>query len=355
MDREVNEMSSHGNVTRVQTIVIGGGQAGLSVGHHLAKRGLPFLILDASARVGEAWRNRWDSLRLFSPARYSGLPGMRLPSPGGSFPTKEEMADYLVEYARRFQLPVRNGVKVDRLWREGDRFVMTAGTRRFESHSVVVAMSNYQVPRIPPFAPELDGSIVQLHSHNYRNPSQLQEGGVLVVGVGNSGADIAIEIANTHPTWISGKESGHIPWPIESWVARNLLIRVVRFLGHHLLTVKTPLGRKVRPKMLHQATPLIRVKPADLIASGVEYVPRTVGVKNGLPLLADGRTLDVKNVIWCTGYQHSFPWIDLPIFAQRGSHPRQRRGKRCSWTLFRGTTFSLRDVVSHADWGGARC
>jgi putative flavoprotein involved in K+ transport len=311
-------MNSRYETTKIQTVVIGGGQAGLSAGYYLAKRGLPFLILDANQRIGDAWRNRWDSLQLFSPARYAGLPGMRFPARGDSFPTKQQVADYLAAYAQRFRLPVRNGIKVDRLWKDGSHFVMTAGAQRFEAENVVVAMANYQVPQTPAFSSELRSDIVQLHSHEYRNPSQLQEGGVLIVGVGNSGADIGVEVARTHPTWISGKETGAIPWPIESFVARHLLIRLVRFIGHHVLSVKTPVGRKLRPKMLHQASPLVRVKPKDLVDAGMERVPRVVGVKNGMPLLSDDRTLDVKNVIWCTGYEHGFSWIDLPIFDDDG-------------------------------------
>ena len=304
--------------TRIQTIVIGGGQAGLAVGYHLAKRRLPFLILDANQRVGDAWRNRWDSLRLFNPARYAGLPGLAFPARGDSFPTKEQMADYLADYSKRFLLPVRNGIRVDRLWKQGDRFIMTAGHEQFECENVVVAMANYQVPRVPEFAADLDPRIVQLHSHEYRNPSQLQEGGVLVVGVGNSGAEIAIEAAHTHPTWISGKETGHIPWPIDSLIARFFLVRLVRFVGHHVITVGTPIGRKLRPKLLSTANPLVRVKPKDLINAGIESVARVVGVRDGRPLLADDRTLDVQNVIWCTGYEHGFPWIDLPIREEQG-------------------------------------
>ena len=311
-------MTSDYNSTRTHTIVVGGGQAGLSVGYHLAKRGIPFLILDANQRIGDAWRNRWDSLRLFTPARYAGLPGLRFPARGDTFPTKEQVADYLVDYARRLHLPVRNGVRVDRLWKEDGRFVLTSGNQRFQSENVVVAMANYQEPRVAAFAHDLDPGIVQLHSQQYRNPSQLQEGGVLIVGVGNSGADIGIEVARSHPTWISGKESGHIPWPIESFIARFFLVRLVRFLGHHILTVRTPVGRKLRPKLLSSTTPLVRVKPEDLTKAGIEYVPRVVGVRNGLPLLADDRTPDVRNVIWCTGYQHGFPWIDLPIFGESG-------------------------------------
>lgn len=312
--------------TRIQTIVIGGGQAGLSVGHELAKRGLPFLILDANRQLGDAWRNRWDSLRLFTPSRYAGLPGMPFPARGDSFPTKDQVADYLVEYARRFRLPVQNGVRVDRLWKEDGRFVMSAGDRFFESENVVVAMANYQVPKPPDFARDLDPAIVQLDPNRYRNPGQLQPGGVLVVGVGNSGADIAMDVARSHPTWISGKERGHIPWPIENYVGRKILIRLVRFVGHYLLSVSTPIGRKLRPKMLHRAAPLVRVKPKDLVRAGIERVPRTVGTKNGLPVLADGRTLEVRNVIWCTGYQHGFDWIDLPVFAENGTDLLHDRG-----------------------------
>lgn len=318
-------MNSKHSSKRIQTIVIGGGQAGLAVGYQLAKRGLPFLILDGSRRIGDAWRNRWDSLRLFTPARYAGLPGMGFPARGDAFPTKQQMADYLESYAQRFHLPVRTGVKVDELSKDGDRFVVTADGQRFESDNVVVAMANYQSPRVPPFAQDLDPGITQLHSHHYRNPSQLQKGGVLVVGAGNSGADIAIDVAQSHPTWMSGKESGHIPWQIESFVGRFFLVRLIKFIGHHLLTVSTPIGRKVRPKLLSQAAPLVRVKPQDLVNAGIERVPRVVGVREGRPLLADDRTLDVKNVIWCTGYHPGFSWIRLPIFGEKGE-PIHERG-----------------------------
>src|SRR5262245_24205189 len=311
-------MTRNLNAKWFPTILIGGGQAGLAVGYHLAKRGIGFQILDSSLHVGDAWRNRWDSLRLFTPARYTGLPGLRFPGRGDAFPTKDQMADYLAAYAQRFRLPVQNGVRVDRLWREGNRFVLTAGQVRYECDNVVVAMANYQVPRLPAFAQDLNPGIVQMHAHEYRNPSQLQKGGVLIVGVGNSGADIGIEVARTHPTWISGKESGHIPWQIETFFARFVLVRLIRFIGHHILTVKTPFGRKARPKLLSRAAPLVRVKPQDLDNAGIVRVPRVVGVIDGLPLLEDGRGLDVKNVIWCTGYDHGFPWIDLPVFEKNG-------------------------------------
>ena len=188
-----------------ETVIIGGGQAGLSVGYHLARRDRRFVILDANQRIGDAWRERWDSLRLFTASRYDGLPGWPFPAPAWSFPTKDEVADYLEAYAARFDLPVRTGIRVDGLSREADRYVVAAGDRRFEADHVVVASGAYPRPRIPAFAPELDPGIVQLHSSEYRDPSQLQEGCVLVVGAANSGAEIALEVSRGHRTWLSGR------------------------------------------------------------------------------------------------------------------------------------------------------
>ncbi len=308
-----------------ETIIIGGGQAGLSVGYHLKQQGRDFAILDASERIGDAWRKRWDSLRLFTPACYNGLTGMPFPAPGYTFPTKDEMGDYLEAYAARFELPVRTGVRVDCLSRQGDRFVVTSGTQRFEAKHVVVAMANWQCRRVPPFAQELDLNIVQLHSSEYMNPSQLREGGVLIVGAGNSGAEIALEIVRSHPTLLSGKDIGHAPFRIEGIAARFLLMQLVlRLLFHRVMTVNTPIGRKMRPKLLTHAMPLLRVKPKDLVAAGVERVPRTVDVQDGLPVLEDGRVLDVANIIWCTGFHPNFSWIDLPVLGEE--EPLHERG-----------------------------
>jgi putative flavoprotein involved in K+ transport len=309
-----------GTPERIQTVVIGGGQAGLSVGYHLARRGLPFVILEANPRIGDSWRTRWDSLRLFTPARYDSIAGMPFPAPARAFPTKDEMADYLEDYAARFALPVRTGVTVDRLAREGDGYVVTAGDRSFEADHVVVAMATYQRHRVPAFAPELDPDVVQLHSRDYRNPSQLRPGGVLIVGAGNSGSEIALELARAgHQIWMSGRDTGHIPFRIEGVAGRFVLVHLVlRVVFHRVLTTDTPMGRKVRPKIVSQGGPLIRVKPKDLAAVGVQRVPRTAGVRDGLPLLDDGRVLDVTNVVWCTGFHPGFSWIQLPGFGGDG-------------------------------------
>jgi putative flavoprotein involved in K+ transport len=299
-------------VERIQVVVIGGGQAGLSTGYCLAERGLPFVILEANPRVGDSWRGRWDSLRLFTPAKYDGLIGMPFPAPSFSYPTKDQMADYLEAYATRFRLPVRTGTKVDRVRREGARYVVDTGGGSIEAEHVVIAMATYQAPRVPEFAGQLDRGIVQMHSSEYRNASQLQPGDVLLVGAGNSGADIAIDLARTHRVRLSGRHPGHVPIRVDSVIARVAIPIIFRVVFHRILTVDTPFGRRVRPSVISKGGPLVRVKPVDLVNAGVERVPRVAGVRDGRPLLADGQVLDVANVIWCTGFHAGLSWVDVP-------------------------------------------
>src|SRR3970282_230045 len=191
-----------------------------------------------------------------------------MPSPGPrwGFPTKDEFADYLERYAKEFDLPVRTGVRVERLARNGQRFVATGGDHNLEADNVVVAMSSWQQPRVPEFASELDPGIVQLHVAGYRNPGQLQDGEALVVGVGNSGAEIALELSKTHRVWLSGQPFGVLPFRPSSPVGRVLMPFVGRVIFHRVLTTSTPIGRRVRPKMLAKGDLLIRVKPKDLAA-----------------------------------------------------------------------------------------
>ena len=198
------------------------------------------------------------------------------------------------------------------------------GARRFEADNVVVAMSSWQRPRIPDFASELDPRIVQFHVAEYKNPGQLQDGGVLVVGAGNSGAEVASELVRTHKVLLSGAGNGAIPFRPESVPARVMMMFVGRVIFHRVLTTKTPIGRKARPKWISTGEPLIRVKPKDLAAAGVERVPRVTGVQSGLPQLEDGRSVDVTNVVWCTGFQPGFSWIDLPVLGPQ--EPLHRRG-----------------------------
>ena len=319
-------MMSTGRAKRHRTVIIGAGQAGLSVGYHLRRLGEPFIILDANERIGDSWRQRWDSLRLFTPGRYNGLDGMRFPGRDSAFPTKDEMGDYLEAYATRFDLPVRTATRVTRLARRGRTFVLEAGGTLMDAENVVVAMSTFQRPIIPAFARELDPAIVQLHSSEYRNPSQLRDGPVLIAGAATSGAEIGVELAATHRTWLAGRDVGQLPFRIDGAASRLVLGRLVlRVLFHRVLTVSTPVGRRLRPKLVDGGGPLVRIRSAEVSAAGIERVPRVAGVRDGLPLLADDRLLDVANVIWCTGFDPGFSWIELPILDDRGQ-PRHERG-----------------------------
>ena len=294
---------------RHDVIVIGGGQAGLATGHHLARHEARFVILEAHERIGESWRRRWDGLRVFTPARNDGLPGRPFPAPGHTFPTKDEIADYLEAYAGRMDLPIRTGVHVDSLEGADDGgFVVTAGADRFEAAQVVIATGGYSEPRIPEFASELRADITQLHSSQYRSAAQLQPGGVLVVGASNSGGEIAHTAARAgHETWLSGRDTGQMPFEINGRVARMVDHAFWPFI-HHVVTVRTPIGRKARPMLQQHGGPLERIRPKDLAAAGVKrVVGRTVGVTDGLPLLDDGQVLDVRNVVWATGFRHEYP------------------------------------------------
>ena len=313
-------------IERIQTVIIGAGQAGLAAAYYLKRRGLPFVVLEANARVGDSWRKRWDSLRLFTPARFDSIAGLRFPAPANSFPTKDQMADYLEAYAERFDLAVRTGVRVEKLARRGDRYVVITGSQIFEADNVIVAMASFQKKVVPAFAAQLDPTIVQMHSSDYRSTAQLQPGDVLLVGAGNSGAEIALDVARKHRVMLSGRDVGHVPFRVDGLAARLILWRLLlRVIFHRVIRANTPWGRRLRTKLIGRGAPLVRTKPSDLAAAGVERVAKVAGVKDGKPVLADGRVLAVANVIWCTGFTPGFSWIELPVFDEQG-WPVQQRG-----------------------------
>lgn len=316
------------NGTRTDVVVIGGGQSGLAAGYHLATRGLDFVILDANPRVGDVWRSRYDSLRLYSPARYDSLPGLSFPLPGHVVPTGNQMADYLESYASHFKLPVKTGVTVERVDPADDErpgFVVTTNQGRYEAGQVIVATGAFKVPFRPDFAEQLDPGIRQLHSNDYRRPGQLAEGPVLVVGASHSGADLALEVSRSHRTYLSGKSHGELPVSVDSRRGR-VGWRVMKFVAWNLLTLDTPIGRKMAPEVRKGGAPLLRVRRTDLKKAGVEWFDaKVVGVEGGKPKLADGRVLDVANVIWCTGFRQDNHWLHLPIREEDG-WPQQSRG-----------------------------
>jgi putative flavoprotein involved in K+ transport len=311
----------------METLVIGAGQAGLAVGYHLRRRGLPFVIVDEYERVGDVWRKRWDTLRLFTPRRYSGLPGMPFPGRASAYPTKDETASYFETYAREFGLAVRTGLKVERLSKIDGRFQAFCGEQVLSADNVVVATGAFHHPSVPAFAGGLDPGVVQLHSSEYRNRSQLRQGRVLVVGAGNSGAEIAMGLAGHHQIWLSGRDPGQEPTSASGTIVDRLLVPIMWLVATRL-TVKTALGRKLRDHFIDppRGIPLGRVRRKDIIAAGIERVGRTTGVRDGFPLLEDGRVLEASNVIWCTGYKPDFSWLELPLATTTHGFPIQDRG-----------------------------
>lgn len=319
MEQLRNSENTSSGWNRIDVIVIGGGQAGLSVSYHLAQLGVHHVVLDAAAHIGDAWRNRWDSLRLFTPARYDGLDGMRFPADGGNLPTKDEMADYLQAYASHFGLPVLSGMRVDSLFRDGDDFIVTCGARVFITSQVVVAMANLQVAQVPAGAKGLSPAIRQFDAVSYRNPEQLAEGTTLIVGAGNSGAEIAKDLSATHPVVLAGAGPGELPFASTSFIGRHIVVHLLnRIIFPKVLSVDTPIGRRVRPNMMKRGVPLIRVRSKELVALGVRRVGRCVGSADGRPLLEDGTVLPVANVVWCAGFIADFSWIHLPVFGANG-------------------------------------
>ena len=318
--------TEHIETEHIETVIVGAGQAGLATGYHLQRAGRPFVILDGESRVGDGWRNQWDTLRLFSPAWADQLPGLPHPGPRWSFPTKDEFADYLESYAAHFGLPVRLGSRVTSVAAEGDGYVVTTGDTRIECHNVVLCTGTFgRTPHVPGFADQLDPSIRQLHSSEYRRPSQLADGTVLVVGASHSGCDIAYETAATHPTVMVGPDTGQIPVPFTSPLLK-VVFPVMLFAFTNVLTRSTPMGRKAREHFRHGG-PRLRVQQRDLAERGVDWVQgRVAGVADGRPVLDDGRTIDAGTVVWCTGFRQAFDWVRIPVFHEDG-WPREYRGE----------------------------
>jgi putative flavoprotein involved in K+ transport len=310
----------------IETAIIGAGQAGLATAYHLQRLGRPCLILDANPHVGDNWRAQWDSLRLYTPAGYDGLPGLPFPGSRWSYPTKDQVAAYLTTYARRFALPVRSLSRVERLQAAEGKYVLWLGNDRIVADNVVVATGTFgRTPNVPDFALDVDPSIRQLHSSEYRRPEQLKPGPVLVVGASHSGTDIAYEVASTHPTILAGRDLGQMPVRLDHWTAR-LFWPIFVFIGKHVMTRRTPMGRKAKDEIRFHGLPMLRVKRSDLKARGVERVlERVTGVQDGRPVLGKGGVAEVTNVVWCTGFRQVFDWIDLPILGADG-WPVEMRG-----------------------------
>jgi putative flavoprotein involved in K+ transport len=307
----------------LDVVVVGAGQSGLAAGYFLKRAGVDFTILESHARVGDGWRERWESLRLFTPARYSSLPGLKFPSPSGSFPGKDQFADYLESYAQHFQLPVRTGVQVLTVRKAGDVFEVQTDAGPLLARAIVASPGATTARYVPDVALELDGKILQLHSLDYRSPASVPAGDVLVVGAGTSGAEIALELAREHRSgkvYLSGRPTPHIPGAVFRF-AGPLYWRLI----NSVLTLDTKPGRKVAADFHKRGAPLIRISIRDVERAGVIRLPRVTGAVDGQPVFDVG-TPDggkghpgavpgnFRTVIWATGYRPDFGWmVGLPV------------------------------------------
>jgi putative flavoprotein involved in K+ transport len=286
---------------------IGAGQAGLALGHHLARRNANFLLVDAAPEVGHSWRSRWDSLRLFSPAQYDSLPGLPFPAPADTHPNKDDVADYLAAYARHFDLPVRLNSPVLRLHRADDgAFAITTPSGVLQAKQVVVATGPFQTPRIPAVAEQLDPLVPQLHSAGYRNPAQLPAGGrVLVVGAANSGLQIAAELEGSCTVTVA---VGSTPMQLPQRIAGRDLFTWLTRSGFFTVPTDSRIARRLRAR----GDIVIGTRSGDLRRRGIGFRARLTGFTGRTARFADGSTLDVDAVVWATGFRSDYSWLHVP-------------------------------------------
>ena len=299
-------------------VVIGAGQAGLAMGYFLKRQGRSFVVLDGADSLGAAWRSRWESLTLFTPRRYDSLPGLRFPGDPDGYPNRDEVLTYLAQYAETFELPIELNSPVRKLTAEDGRFVLDVDGRKITAGQVVVATGPFQTPHVPEVAGRLDPEVFQTHSTGYRKPSDVPEGRVLVVGGGNTGFQIAKELAATHEVHLSvGSRQKPLPQRLLGrdlfwWLTKSRLLYT---------TVESRLGRRIQDR-----DTLIGSSPRELKRRyGVELKPRVVDADGRTVRFADGSELEVDAVIWATGYRPDYSWVELPVLDSDG-RLRHRRG-----------------------------
>ncbi|MDQ5835129.1 MAG: NAD(P)/FAD-dependent oxidoreductase [Actinomycetota bacterium] len=292
-------------------VVVGGGQAGLAIGYYLAQQGRDFTILDAFGEAAAAWRERWDSLKLFTPARYDALPGLAFPGDPDRYPMRDEVASYLADYARRFQLPLELNSRVSSIRNTDGGYVVEVDDRSYQAEQVVIATGPFQVPFVPPVAEQLGESVTQMHSTAYRSPGSIPEGRVLVVGGGNTGFQIAAELSATREVHLS-IGTRQMPLP-QKLLGRDLFW----YLDKTGLIRKTAASRIGR-RMQQREDTLIGSNPRAARRHGVQLHGRAVDAAGSTVSFSDGDDLDVRSVIWATGFRVDHSWIDVPVFDEHG-------------------------------------
>lgn len=301
-------------------LVVGAGQAGLAMGYYLKKKNLSFLILDQSSEVGESWKNRYDSLTLFTPRTYSNLPGMILKGEQGGYPKKDEISAYLKSYAKTFSLPIKLNTLIESLDEIDAAFELTTNKGKYRARNIVVATGPFQHPNIPGFSKNLSSNIFQLHSSEYKNPSQLKEGTTLVVGGGNSGAQIATEIAEERTVYLS---VGHRLRFLPQDIGNRSIFWWFDKLGFLKANVNSNFGRylKNRPDPIFGLELKEKIKLAK-----VKVKPKVVSVKGSRVEFEDGGLLEVNNIIWSTGFKPDYTWIKVPFIFDHNGLPIHDRG-----------------------------
>jgi putative flavoprotein involved in K+ transport len=301
-----------------EVVVIGGGQAGLAIGYFLAEQGRQLAILDAAGKPAAMWRSRWDSIRLFTPARHNGLPGLAFPGDPDSYPGRDEVVAYLTEYAQRFELPVEYNSRVQSVRARDDRgFRLELADRTYEADQVVVATGPFQVPFTPAIAADLGGDVAQMHSSDYRSPADLPAGTVLVVGGGNTGYQIAAELAQSREVHLA---VGARQTPLPQRILGRDLFRYLEATGLMRKTVTSRIGQRMKDRET-----LIGSSPRAARKQGIRMRPRATAASNATVTFADGSRLAVDAVVWATGYRLDHSFVELPIFEDHG-RLRHRRG-----------------------------
>ena len=319
------------DIPRHEVIVIGGGQAGLAIGYFLARQGRDFRILEAAPEPGAAWRERWDSLKLFTPVRYSGLPGLAFPGDPDSYPGRDDVAAYLSDYARHFHLPVNCNRTVASVCKADAVYLIETRGGTYEADQVVIATGPFQVPFVPAIAERLDPHVVQLHTSAYRSPGDVPEGRVLVVGGGNSGFQIAEELSSSRDVHLS---IGSRQTPLPQRLLGRDLFWYLEATGLIRKTIDSRIGRRLSGR-----DTLIGSTPRALRRRGVELHPRAVAADGSTVTFSDDAKLDIRGVIWATGFRSDYSWIDARVFDERGRVVHRRGVTRSPGLYFLGLTW----------------
>jgi putative flavoprotein involved in K+ transport len=321
----------HLTTNRHEVVVVGAGQAGLAMGHFLSQQGTDFSILEAAEEPASAWRERWDSLRLFTPARYSSLPGLTFPGDPDAYPKRDEVAAYLVDYARHFDLPIELSSPVRAIRKSNGDYSVELDDRTYEADQVVIATGPFQVPFVPSIAERLDGGVTQLHTSAYRSPRGIPEGTVVVVGGGNSGFQIAEELSRSREVHLS---IGSRQTPLPQRLLGRDLFWYLAATGIIRKTRASRIGRRLEGR-----DTLIGSSPRSIRAHGVELHGRAVEAAGSKITFDDGAKLDVRTVIWATGFRLDHSWIEVPVFGQDERLVHERGVTRSPGLYFLGLTW----------------